>query len=519
MDVDEFKTIFLSKPEKAELFVTRKEEVQDALSVVEFLLESWLDVGLEQKRTGKSTYDLRAQYMMPELNELKRKNDMLNKLGERDPRETWIKQNKLMTKIEELKDKIELEKSIPYIDSIDGVVIKILDYNLVSAEDSTREVNTAEIRVTVEAILPNEFLDEAKKGEGGMLMYAKIQEAGADAVAPFRTEAGAKVAALSEKLRLTFEARTAEEVTAEERNQLVEEMGTLNRKLHAMAQEAGSAASAAISKFIHELKDKQPEARSNWIFRFVKKLILGIASLGVSIARIVVSSGSDIFAYVGGAKAVIAISSELYDAFKSAQLVHKQLKKNIKALQDQLRPKTAMLEPQSVASAKEASVKLLGMLGVTPSFCSTFVTTCGGTADNLTLFRSKLRAINIKCGDMLMKVNTLLKVVKELDEEEREKIPKMESVINKLLNRIFDLQASTRGYTLESIEADVILKNYREAYNSLIPMTKEEENFCVGDVLSVLGFANNIDSMLAGPMTTIIVDPIKDAVKEAVAAA
>ena len=50
-------------------------------------------------------------------------------------------------------------------------------------------------------------------------------------------------------------------------------------------------------------------------------------------------------------------------------------------------------------------------------------------------------------------------------------------------------------------------------------MSKEEENFSVGDVLSVLGLVNNIDSMLAGPMTTLVVDPIKDAVKEAVDAA
>ena len=57
------------------LFVSRKAEVQCALSSVELLLETWLDEGLEEQKSGKSIYDLRAQYMLPDLYELKRKNE------------------------------------------------------------------------------------------------------------------------------------------------------------------------------------------------------------------------------------------------------------------------------------------------------------------------------------------------------------------------------------------------------------------------------------------------------------
>ena len=526
MSLENFKTFFLGRQEKVQLFVSRKAEVQSALTGISIMLNDWIKEMEDAREEGHTTYDLRAQYMMPELKELRRQNDFLNKEGERNPRQTWLKQEKLLEKIEELKEKIEFEKSIPYIDSIDGFACTILDYNLVPSEFATSWVDTEQLRIQVDAILPREFGEKAEKGEGGIMLYALTQEAASEVVAPYRERAAAKVSALSSKIESMFSGRAAgEAVTLEERNQLVDDMNDLNRELHRMAHEASDAALERITDFVNELKNKQPEARSNWIFRFVKKLILGIASLGVAIARLVVSCGTDAFAYIGGVKAIVAISSELYDAFKSAQLVHTQLKKNINTLKAQLIPDTAELKSQTVAGGKELAGRLLGILGITPSFISTFLTTCGGTADNITLFRSKLRALNVKCGDMLLKVKKALKGISELKnsgdatEEDLKKIPTMETVINNLLDKIHDLQKNVRGYTLEAIEAEVVLKNYSDAYNSIIPKSSEQENFGIGDLATILGLATGIDTCFGSPMTSIVVDPIKSAVQDAVKAA
>ncbi len=526
MSLEGFKAFFNKRSNNVKLFGERSAKVHSALIDLELKLQAWLSEA--EKTKTKSTHDLRAQLFEPEVAELARQSQHLKAFGKRKPGDAWVKQAALLKSIEKLSSRIEAERSIPYTESVNGFACTILDYSLVPQLSNATWVNTDACQITVTALVPKEFAEDAEAGSGGVMLYALTQSAAADAVAPYRERAAKMVSDLSKKIEATFTGRTASTmVTTEERNALVEDMNTLNRKLHAMAEEAADVALSTISAHVNELKNKQPEARKNWIFRFVKKLILGIASLGVNIARLVVSSGADVFAYVGGVKAIIAISSEVYDAFKSAQLVHTQLKKNINELAAQLLPLQGDLKSQTKAGAKEIGAKLLGGLGLTPGFISLFLTTCGGTADNLVLFRSKLCAINVKCSKMLTKVYKALDGVAAVkkdpqsNQEALATIPLLERLIDKLLKSIVALQATVSGFTLEAIEADVVLKNYCDAYGSIIPASKEQENFGIGDVMSIFSLATGIDKCFGNPCTDAVVDVVKSAaeeVKQAVAA-